>query len=88
MRISNLKPTLKSLKRIININSQKKFHRIMNIAYLKLIHGLHLFFFFYRRQIADVFAQVKLSINFDHMHSARNIRCERWRMREWHIMCA
>ncbi len=46
-------------------------------AYLKVMHGLrlHLFFFYFSRcRIADVFSQLKLSINYNHLRSAANMR--------------
>ncbi len=46
--------------------------------------------FFFWRRIADVFSQVWLSINSDHLHSATNMRCERVRarMQERRFKCA
>ncbi len=55
---------------------------IMNVVYLKVMCGrcVHLFPFFSVRRWGGI-----LSINYHHLHSATNMRCER-RAREWRGM--
>ncbi len=62
--LMNLLPTL---EHVINVNSQKKFHRTMN----ETESDAQASSFFFQRQI-----------NSDHLHSAAIIRCKWAQMRE------
>ncbi len=71
------------IKTGINLNP-KKFHKIMNVAHLKVTHGLrflHLFFFL----APDCWCLFTGIVIHDHLHSVTNMRCERSQMREWRL---
>ncbi len=70
-----------TLKHVINVNSQKSFTGLWSDARA----SLSLFLFCFWRWIVDVFSQAYLSINYDHLYSAANMRWERVRapMREF-----
>ncbi len=87
---------LPTLKHVINLNTQKKFHRIMNVAYLKMTHGLRFkmffcFLFFLAADCWCLFTGIVVhqlwSFAFSRKHESNMNWCERARVRmqEWRV---